>query len=164
MLTLAHNWPPKQKWLILISAGLGLVLLSALIYGYERHYRGPTDAVFLGTWHDTTQMMDSTTYYRFKPDSTFDLIIDGMGSMDVVAVGKWYAGGRNIYMRIPPLQDGTPRRVVYVWHIVDIAPNRILVRDTQRGDPVAWERIQDNLPTASNQAMQLTAGRSGTNF
>ena len=94
---------------------------------YERYCRGPSDTVFLGTWHDTTPQMDSVIYYRFKSDGTFDLIIDGMGSIDVVAIGKWYAGGQNIYMRVPALDGEMPKPYVWVWHIVDISPEKILV-------------------------------------
>ena|ERR1700730_14192001 len=160
MLTRTRNFSRMQKWLIVGTVIVLLGALGATIYVYERYYRGPSEAVFLGTWHDTTQMLDSTTYYRFKPDGTFDLIIAGMGSIDVVAIGKWYAGGQNIYMRVPTLDEDMPRRNVWVWHIVYISSDKILVRDTRHGAPIVWERFSDPLPTASNQAMQLTPPRS----
>lgn len=163
LLPRTYAWTQKQKVLIVTFALVVFAALGLGIYAYEHYYRGPTDAVFLGTWRDTTPIIDAVDYYRFKPDGTFDLIIDGMGSIDVVAIGKWYAGGQNIYMRVPMPEDPDeprPRRNVLVWHIVDISPEKILVRDTQHGTPIAWERYHDALPTASNQAIQLTARRS----
>jgi len=81
MLIPTHAWSRRQKWLVVSSVVLALTSIGALIYGYERYYRGPSDAAFVGTWRDTTPAMDSITYYRFKPDATFDLISDGMGSV-----------------------------------------------------------------------------------
>ena len=154
----SHAWTRTQRRLILACCITGLGLSAAGIYNYERYFRGPSDAVFFGTWRDTTPAIDSTAYYRFKPDGTFDLIMDGMGSIDVMAVGKWYAGGRNIYLRLPLPEDGTPVRS-YVWHIADISPDRIFIRETHNGAPVAWERVHDPLPIASNQAMELITTR-----
>jgi hypothetical protein len=145
----SHLWTRTQRWLILAGCVTGLGLFTAAIYNYELHSRGPSDAVFFGTWRDTTPAMDSIIYYRFKPDGTFDVILDGMGSIDVVDVGKWYAGGRNIYLRLPPPKDGRPVRPA-VWRIADISPDRILIRETPDGAPVAWERVSDPLPIATN--------------
>jgi hypothetical protein len=155
----AHTWTRTQRWVILACCVTALVFSAAGIYSYERYSRGPSDAVFFGTWRDTTPTMDSTTYYRFKPDGTFDVIADALGSTCVAETGKWYAGGRNIYLRLPPPEDGMPVRP-YVWHIADVSSERILIRETHNGAPIAWERFHGSLPTASNQSLQPTAGRS----
>src|SRR5207248_4410687 len=88
----AHPWTQRQKRLIASATVLTVILGCALIYGYERYYRGPSAAALYGTWQDMTPAIDSITYYRFKPDGTFDLMADSMGEVFVVVTGTWYAG------------------------------------------------------------------------
>src|SRR5713101_2123311 len=95
----SHAWTQRQRWIIAAAVTLAIVALGIFVYSYERFYRGPSQSALLGTWQDTTSAMDSETYYRFKPDGTFDLLIGGMGELFVAATGKWYAGGSNIYLR-----------------------------------------------------------------
>jgi hypothetical protein len=113
-----------------------------MIYAYERHCRGPSEAALFGTWQDMTPGMDSDimTYYRFKPDGTFDLIAGGTGRVTVVTTGTWYAGGPNIYWRLP--EEFVPEiRRPLIWHIVDVSPNEVRVREIQNGPVFIWKRV-----------------------
>jgi hypothetical protein len=133
-----HHWTQRQKWLIASAAALALISGGALIYGYERYYRGPSAAALFGTWQDLTPD-DSITYYRFKPDGTFDLMTDSMGEAIVVVTGTWYAGGQYIYWRFPADWVGPMRPIV--WCIDDVAPNEIRVRPSRHGPITIWKRV-----------------------
>jgi hypothetical protein len=135
----AHPWTLRQKRLIASAAVLAIILGCALIYGYERYYRGPSAAALYGTWQDMTPAMDSVTYYRFKPDGTFDLMADSMGEIFVVVTGTWYAGGQYIYWRFPADWVGPMRPLV--WCIDDVAPNQIRVRPSRHGPITIWKRV-----------------------
>ena len=134
----AHPWTRRQKCLIASAAVLALISCCALIYGYERYYRGPSASALFGTWQDMTPA-DSVSYYRFKPDGTFDLMTDSMGEVIVVVTGTWYAGGAYIYWRFPADWIGPMRPIV--WCIDDVAPNEIRVRPARHGPVTIWKRV-----------------------
>jgi hypothetical protein len=48
----SHSWTRRQKGLIVGSVVLALASFGALVYGYERYYRGPGESAFYGTWLD----------------------------------------------------------------------------------------------------------------
>jgi hypothetical protein len=140
-----------QRWLITTAVVFAIVLFGAHVYSYERYHRGPTESALFGTWRDTTPAMDSVAYYRFNADHTFDLLIDGMGELSVLATGRWYAGGPNIYVRFSP--DFLEGRQLIMWHIADISADEIRVRWTRDGAIRIWKRVDLPLPSASNQGM-----------
>jgi hypothetical protein len=159
-----QGWTSRQRWLIVGAAVAGVMAFLALVYSYERYYRGPTEAALFGTWQDTLPAMDTITYYRFKPDGTFDIIVDGMGEVSVMATGTWYAGGSNLYWRLPEKVVGEPQRPL-IWHIVDISPKEIHVRSFRDGAITVWKRVDDPLPPqASDQSVELTATRRAFTF
>ena len=51
MLTRTHTFSHKINCCWRCSARL--VMFGALIYIYERYYRGPTDSILVGTWEMT---------------------------------------------------------------------------------------------------------------
>jgi hypothetical protein len=157
LLPRSHAWTPLQRWLITATVVLAIVSFGTLVYSYERYHRGPSESALFGTWEDTTPAMDSVAYYRFNADHTFDLMTDGMGQLSVVATGRWYAGGPNIYVRFSP--DLLGGRQLIMWHIADISADEIRVRWTRDGAIRIWKRVDLPLPSASNQTMQRTAGR-----
>ena len=153
----SHAWTPLQRWLITAAVVLAIVSFGALVYSYEQYHRGPSESALFGTWRDTTPAMDSVAYYRFNADHTFDLLIDDMCELSVVATGRWYAGGPNIYVRFSP--DVLKERQLIIWHIADISADEIRVRWTRDSAIRIWKRVDRALPSASNQALQPTAGR-----
>src|SRR5437762_11832734 len=89
----SHAWTPRQRSLIAGAVVVGLVAFSALVYGYERYYRGPDDSFFIGSWRGEANYTGSTCIgYRFKPNHTFE------GECE--PSGKWYAGGDLLYLRV----------------------------------------------------------------
>src|SRR5436305_12068475 len=91
-------WTRAQRRSIIAITLLSLVVGGALIYGYERYYRGPSESAFYGTW-EATLNEDSTVYYEFRPDHTF--LVFGSPALDeesFLVKGRWYAGGPNMYL------------------------------------------------------------------
>jgi len=161
LLPRTRAWTRRQKTAILFGGVLGLAALSSAIYAYERWYRGPSESALVGVWQDTLPALDTITYYRFKADGTFDIIIDGLGEISVFTTGTWYAGGHNIYWRLPAELVGQRRPLI--WHIDDVSSNEIRVRSFKDGAVDIWKRVDDPLPPqASNQAMQRTASKAAT--
>ena len=147
-----------QRWLITAGVVLVLAALGALVYTYERHYRGPGESAFYGTWLDPTHMWDDPTYFEFRPDHTFTLWVARGGEKTSIAEGRWYAGGPNIYLRFPAEYAGPSRPIIL--HIVDISPQQFTVRFSREGGRVyRFERATLDVPRASNQAMERTATR-----
>lgn len=138
-------WTLRQRRLIIAGVLFAFVLFGALIYGYERYHRGPSESVLYGTWQDTTPAMDTVSYFQFRPDHTLLFLVDGLGDLRVMAKGRWYAGGEKIYfwVRFPDSEDPSPHLVV--WHIEDIQPNEMSVR---LGDyaPNRFIRVNLDLP------------------
>jgi hypothetical protein len=144
-------WTAGQRWLISGIVIAGVVALCSMIYAYERYYRGPSAAALFGTWEDATPA--STGYYRFKSDGTFDILTETLGEPHVITTGTWYAGGPNIYWRLP--EDFVPEiRRPLIFHIIDISPNEVRVQSMRDGPIWTWRRV--NLK-ASNQSMKPTA-------
>ena len=163
MLTLAHVWSRKQKWLIVTSAVLGLAVLSAAIYTYERYYRGPDETVLYGTWLDPTMSDAQDTFYiEFRPEQKFWVVSMISGKKEPLVEGSWYAGGRNIYMRYPADFVGPKRPTVL--HIVDISPEDIAVQFDRGGEVYHYRRAYLDAPNASNQTMERTADRCALHF
>jgi hypothetical protein len=103
-------WTPRQKLLIVASVAFALTALAALVYGYERYYRGPDDSVFIGTWRGEADYTgEQRTGYHFKPDHTFE----GEFEPD----GKWWAGGEFLYLRLRLDDASGPYDRLEMWHI-----------------------------------------------
>src|ERR1700752_1997996 len=96
----SHIATPVQKCLVLASAIFGVVILSVLIYRYERG-RGDTDKALVGVWEDVDFMGSGPVYYRLNPDHTFRVFGDLKTEYDVYIRGLWYAGGDFLYLRRP---------------------------------------------------------------
>jgi hypothetical protein len=157
MLTLAHAWSRKQRWLIVTSAALGLVLLAAVIYGYERYYRGPGEEAFYGTWLNPMFDSDEPQYWEFRPDQTFAIVMVTGGEKWSIVEGRRYAGGPNVYLRFPAEFTGPSRPSV--MRIVDISSEQFSVRFPGQSRVYLFRRATLDSRHASNQTMQRTATR-----
>ena len=106
-----------QRCIIAGAIFAGLVACSALVYEYERYYRGPKDTVLVGTWrgHYVNTLGHNRTGYRFKPDHTYEELIPYEDAEVALHAGRWYAGGDFIYLRFP-IDDGS-YTTLQAWHI-----------------------------------------------
>ena len=159
MLTLAHAWSRKQKWLIVASAALGLAALGAMNYGYQRYYRGPGEEAFYGTW-EATDFLDHTVYFRFEPDQTFAIGNTFQGEFSPFIAGRWYAGGSFLYLRFSA-EDMGPSRP-WLFRIVDIQQHELHLRLWRQ--LYIFRRATIDTRNASNHARQRTAGAARSRF
>ena len=139
------------------------MLSAALIYGYERDYRGPGEEVLYGTWKGSVDWHGSDTYFEFRAHHTFSVWdrawFDAADKKpEFVTKGRWYAGGRFLYLRYPSefRPDG---RMLEFWHIDDISPQELRMRYWRDGGVHIFHRVDAVTTRASNQAMQRTASK-----
>jgi len=159
-----HSWTRRQKWLILAGAVAGLLLCGALIYGYERFYRGPSESAFFGVWQTDGFYSDDQCYYiEFRSDQTFSLSSSpNTDEENSFMTGRWYAGGPNIYVVVKPLWSGELYRPL-AFRIIDLRSDafRVAIRD----DYIKEFRRVHSIPSrASNQTMERTADRFASRF
>ncbi len=94
-----HAWTRAQRRSMIAIALLSVLVGGALIYAYERYYRGPSESAFYGSW-EATLNEDLTVYYEFRSDHSF--VVFGSPDLDeesFLVRGRWYAGGPNMYLR-----------------------------------------------------------------
>jgi hypothetical protein len=122
----SHAWTPRQRWLIAATVIAGVVAFSALVYSYERHYRGPDYRFFIGTWRGELECLgEYRTGYRFKPDHTYEER-HMLGDEELWApAGKWYAGGDFVYLRHRLGDDSHPYDQLEPWHIDSMTLNEV---------------------------------------
>jgi hypothetical protein len=122
----SHAWTRRQRWLIAGAIVAGLVAFSALVYTYERYYRGPDDSFFIGTWRgEFPSLGENRMGFCFKPDHTYEEVIP-FGDTELVGpTGRWYAGGDFIYLRVPRDDASEPYDRLQIWHIDSMTPTEI---------------------------------------
>jgi hypothetical protein len=155
-----RSWTRRQKWLIVTSVVLALLVLGSGIYAYERYYRGPGEEAFYGTWESPDFFPDGdNVYLQFRPDQTFSLggIYDG--EFSPYFGGRWYAGGSNFYLRFSADVMEAPQPIS-VLHIVAISPDEFRLKFPLERGPCTFRRFATPQPNASNQTMERTADRS----
>ena len=154
----SHAWTRLQRWIVVTAAALCIATLATSVFVYERYYRGPGEETLYGTWEAVNFFDGDTIYFRFRPDQTFTAGSLFEGELNPFSEGRWYAGGPNIYVRFSADDIRTPQRVI-VFRIVDIQRNEIHVRLIRDGRVYTFRRATLKSASASNQALQLTAGR-----
>ena len=159
LLPRSHIWTPLQKAGIVTAGVVALILFCAVVYVYERDYRGPSGSVFCGTW-EVLGFDDGPVYLQLNPDQTFSMFSLFEGEPNPFTKGRWYAGGPNIYLRFNAEDFGGARPLV--WQIVDIQPEQFRVRYGSKTQILTFRRAHLNSPSASNQAMQRTASKAAT--
>jgi hypothetical protein len=114
----SHAWTTRQRWLIAGAVAAGVVAFSALVYSYERYYRGPDDSFFVGTWRGELGCLgENRVGYHFKPDHTYEDLLFFGDSESLAQAGKWYAGGDFIYLRVRLDDASGPYDRLEAWHI-----------------------------------------------
>src|SRR5436190_11727412 len=154
MLTRSHTWSRSQKWLIITASTLATVAVATLVFTYERYNRGPGEEILYGTWEGMAVNSDDPVHIHLKRGGTFSVGWDADEQFDPGVSGKWYAGGKQIYLQFR--RDPEPHPVV-ILHIVDIEGDQLRIRYTKRGAIYTYRRIHRDSANASNQAMQRTA-------
>jgi hypothetical protein len=96
-----------------------LTTLCALVYTYERRYRGPDESFFIGTWRgEIDSLSKNRIAFRFKADHTYEESFVSAEDSEIWALpGRWYAGGDFLYLRIPRDDGGDPYSVLQAWHV-----------------------------------------------
>jgi hypothetical protein len=159
-----HAWTPLQKGLIMGAGIIALICLGMLVYTYERYHRGPSESAFFGVWEtDGPYSDDPCDYIEFRPDQTFSVSWSpNMDEETSFIVGRWYAGGPNIYVVVKPEWSGELYRPL-VFPIMDLKPDefRVSIRDDYIK---AFRRVHLPPSRASNHAMERTADRSASTF
>ena len=157
-------WTRRQKAFIVTFVILGLASFAALIYGYERYYRGPGQEIFHGAWKGSLDWHGSEYWFQFYADHTFSFWdrawFDPADSKPaLITKGRWYAGGRFLYLRYPSTfrPDGP---ALQLWHIEDVSRDELRLRLWSDGGVHVFHHVDAVATNASNQAMQRTAGRS----
>ena len=128
----SHAWTRRQRWLIAGGVVAALVSFAALVYSYERYYRGPDDSFFVGTWRGAFECLgDNQWDYRFKSDHRYERG-DMLGDREEwYPEGYWFAGGEFLYLRqrsdalFASYYDPGPYGVLDVWHIDSMTSNEV---------------------------------------
>ena len=117
----SRAWTVWQRWLIVSVVVVAVGAFSALVYTFERHYRGPDDSVFIGTWRGHANYTgEQRIEYRFKPNHTFD------GEWE--PSGHWFAGGDFLYLRLRLEDASGPYDKLQIWRIDSMTPTEIRMR------------------------------------
>jgi hypothetical protein len=134
LLSYSYAWTRRQLWLITGTVVAGLIGFGALVYRYERYYRGPDDSFFVGTWRGKFECLgDNRWDYRFKSDHSYERgDMTGNGE-EWYREGKWFAGGEFIYLiqktgllNISYFDPG-PYDHLEVWHIDSMTSKKVRI-------------------------------------
>ena len=158
MLPRSHVWSRNQKWLIVAASALAITLAGTFIYIYERHYRGPSDSVLVGTWELEDGCIDCTHWITLQADHKVVGFSDSVGRLWLDHGGRWYAGGQLLVIHY----ESEEQSQAIVMRILDITPDMIRVR--LGGRELRMTRSTAIPPDASNHAMERTAGSLALNF
>jgi hypothetical protein len=114
----SRAWTRRQRLLIAGAVIASLVAFAALVYSYERYYRGPDDSFFVGTWRGELGCLgENRVGYRFKPDHTYEGR-DMLGESESwYQAGKWFAGGDVLYLRARYDDASGSYDRLEMWHI-----------------------------------------------
>jgi hypothetical protein len=122
----SYAWTRRQRLFIIGALVAGLAVFSAIVYSYERYYRGPDDSFFVGTWRGELDALGANeTGYHFRKDHTYEEIWPSQGHDFVGPTGKWYAGGDFLYLRRRLDDASGPYDRLEIWHIDSMTPNEV---------------------------------------
>ena len=144
LLPRSHPWTRRQKGLIVGSVVLALVSFGALIYGYERYYRGPGQAVLYGTWHSSA-CIDCTFDLTLYPDHTFISSGESLGRYWIHDTGTWYADFNRIFLSRRDVDEHAPLVIMKLAGVTDNElkiTNGDWVQTWTRGKTMTREEIQ----------------------
>ena len=157
----AHAWTRRQRRIIAAMSVFALLVCGALILCYERYYRGAGEELLYGTWKGGLDWHGSEAWFEFRADHTFSIwdrawFAKADAKPEFVTKGRWYAGGKFIYLRYSSKfrPDGN---IVEFWHIDDITPEELRMRYWHDGGIHVFQRVDSVATRASNQALQRTA-------
>ena len=115
-------WTRRQKTLIVSSVVFGLASVGALIYAYERYYRGPGQEILYGTWH-SSNCIDCTFDLTLYPDHTFISSGESMGRYWINDKGTWYADFNRIFLR----RRDADEHALAIMKLADITEDKLKI-------------------------------------
>src|ERR1017187_4373511 len=90
----SRAWTPAQKWIIAGAISFGLILLGALIYGYELHLRNSIEDTLIDHQWSMQGCIDCNNYVTFRHDHTIE-VEDFSGGLTSRGTGTWRLHGRD---------------------------------------------------------------------
>lgn len=142
-------WTRRQKGLIVGSAVLALALSAALIYGYERYYRGPGQEILYGTWHSSA-CIDCSFDLTLYPDHTFISSGESLGRYWVNDTGTWYADFNSIFLR----RRDADERALVIMKLSDVTDKELKIT---HGD---WVETWTRGKTMTREEIQSMVGKA----
>ncbi len=139
-----HAWTRRQKWLIVGSAVMALAACGALVFAYERYYRGPGQEILYGTWHGSA-CIDCTVDLTLYPDHTFISSGESLGQYWINDTGTWYADFNTIFLR----RRDADEQALVLMKLVDVTDKELKithgdwVETWRRGKTMTREQIQN---------------------
>jgi hypothetical protein len=144
-----HAWTRRQKALIVGSGLLALTLSAALIYGYERYYRGPGEEVLYGTWQGEG-CIDCTQDLTLYPDHTFISSGESLGQYTIYDTGTWYADFNTIFLRRRNADEGA----LVLMKLSDVTEKELKIARNDRVE--TWTRGK----TLTREQIQSMVGKT----
>jgi hypothetical protein len=146
-----RSWTRRQKWFIVGSGTLALAACCALVYGYERYYRGPGQEILYGSWHNSDGM-DYTIDLTLYPDHTFIFSGEGMGRYHIDGNGKWYADFNRIIF-FPDRYD-VDQPALGAWRLAGVTDNELKITDGK------WVSLFRRIKTMTREEIQSLADKA----
>ena len=144
-----HAWTRRQKAFIVGSGVLAVVLSAALIYGYERYYRGPGEEVLYGTWQGSG-CIDCSQELTLYPDHTFISSGESLGQYTIYDTGTWYADLNTIFLRRRNADEGA----LVLMKLADVTDKELKIARNDRVE--TWTRGK----TLTREQIQSMVGKT----
>jgi len=155
-------WTRRQKAFIVGCVVCAFASFGALIYGYERYYRGPGQETLYGMWYGPNFFTNDPGYLELSRDGNFSFgTFSHDGQLHPIFEGRWYAGGTKIHLLFNP---DTVNQRPWVLNIVDVEGDELRIRFFRDREVLSYHRIHSDSPRASNQKMERTTDRSARHF
>jgi hypothetical protein len=130
-------WSSFQKGFIVAGVVGAIIAFGTFVYAFERHYGLPSDQVLVGTWTSKDFLYYGTLYVQLSPDHNCRFFVD---DSDVLATGRWYAGGNFAFFRWSVTDEPEVTHGL-IWRIDKILPNEIHVHKNPNGLPFTFTRV-----------------------
>jgi len=140
----SRPWSPTQKWIILVTVSLCLVLAGAGIYAYELHIRREAAATLVDHQWSMQGCIDCSSNLTFRRDHTLEVEDDGFGG-PYRGRGTWRLHGRNYLeleyeLTMVQAPDLDLDHFHYRWHIAKLTPDELVVDDMRF--PLLYKRVK----------------------
>jgi hypothetical protein len=125
------------------------MLSAALIYCYERYYRGPGEEVLYGTWQGEG-CIDCTQDLTLYPDHTFISSGESLGQYTIYDTGTWYVDFNTIFLRRRNADEGA----LVLMKLSDVKEKELKIARNDRVE--TWTRGK----TLTREQLQSMVGKT----